>query len=76
VNVPRRKDAAKRFKELADLAEEALDLEADGQMAQAQRNWSKVLPDAIDPPDDEDLKAELAAGLRKGNERVRQGAGA
>jgi hypothetical protein len=75
VNVPRRKDAAKRFKDLADLAKEALDLEADGQRAQAQRNWSKVLPDAIDPPDDGDLKAELAAGLRKSNERVRQGAG-
>lgn len=75
VNVPRRKDAAKRFKELADLAEEALDLDADGETAEAQRNWSKVLPDAIDPPDDEDLRPELAVGLRKGNERVRQGVG-
>jgi hypothetical protein len=75
VNLSRRKDASKRFKTLADLAEEALELDADGQTAQAQRNWSKVLPDAIDPPHEEDLKAELAAELRKGNERVRQGAG-
>ena len=75
VNVSRRKDAAKRFKDMAKLAEEALELDADGQTAQAQRNWSKVLPDAIDPPENEDLKAEFAAGLRKGNERVRQGAG-
>lgn len=75
VNVTRRKDAAKRFKDMAKLAEEALELEADGQTAQAQRNWSKVLPDAIDSPENEDLKAEFAAELRKGNERVRQGAG-
>ena len=75
MNVPRRKDAAKRFKEMAQLAEEALMLDADGQTAQAQRNWSKVLPGAVDPPKEEDLKAELAAGLRKGNEWVSQGTG-
>ena len=75
VNVPRRKDAAKRFKEMALLAEEALTLDADGQTAQAQRNWSKVLPGAVDPPKEEDLKAELAAGLRKGNEWISQGIG-
>ena len=75
VNIPRRKDAAKKFKYLAELAEQALELDADGQTAQAQRNWSKVLPGAIDPPDDQDLRSELAAELRKGNERVRQGAG-
>ena len=75
LNISRRKDAAKRFKALAELAEEALELDAEGQMAQAQRNWSKVLTDAIDSPSDEDLKTELAAGLRNGNERVRQGAG-
>lgn len=75
VNVPRRKDAAKKFKYLAELAEQALELDADGQTAQAQRNWSKVLPGAIDPPDDQHLRSELAAELRKGNERVRQGAG-
>lgn len=75
VNVPRRKDAAKRFKYLAELAEQALELDADGQTAQAQRNWSKVLPGAIDPPDDQDLRSELATELRKGNGRVRQGAG-
>ena len=75
VNVPRRKDAAKKFKYLAELAEQALELDADGQTAQAQRNWSKVLPGAIDPPDDQDLRSELAAELRKSNERARQGAG-
>lgn len=75
VNVSRRKDAAKKFKGLAELAEQALDLDADGQTAQAQRNWSKVLPGAIDPPEEGDLKSELAAELRKGNERVRQAAG-
>jgi hypothetical protein len=41
VNVSRRKDAAKRFQDMAKLAEEALKLDADGQTAQAQRNWSK-----------------------------------
>lgn len=75
VNVSRRKDAANKFKDLAELAEQALDLDADGQTAQAQRNWSQVLPGAIDPPEEEDLKSELAAELRKGNERVRQAAG-
>jgi hypothetical protein len=75
LNVSRHKDAAKRFKEMAELAEEALELDADGQTAQAQRNWSKVLPDAIDPPNDENLRAELAAGHRDGNQRVRRGVG-
>jgi hypothetical protein len=75
LNVSRHKDAAKRFKEMAELAEEALELDADGQAAQAQRNWSKVLPDAIDPPNDENLRAELAAGHRDGNQRVRRGVG-
>ena len=75
LNVPRRKDAAKRFKVMAQLAEEALMLDGDGQTAQAQRNWSKVLPGAVDPPKEVDLKAELAAGLRKGNEWVSQGTG-
>lgn len=75
VNVSRRKEAANRFKKLAELAEEALELEAEGQTAQAQRNWSKVLPGAIDPPDDKDLNAELAEGLRKDNSWVPQGMG-
>ena len=70
-----RRDAARTFKELAELAEEALKLETEGQTAQAQRNWSKVLPEAIDPPNDEDLRAELVAGHRDGNERVRRGVG-
>src|SRR5215203_6215257 len=74
-NVTRRKDVVKRFKEMAELAEEALKLDVEGQTAQAQRNWSKVLPDAIDPPNDEDLRAELVAGHRHGNERVRRGVG-
>jgi hypothetical protein len=75
VNVSRRKDAATRFKEMAELAEEALELDAEGQTAQAQRNWSKVLPEAIDPPNDNDLRLELVAGHRGGNERVRRGVG-
>ncbi len=75
VNVSRRKDAAKKFKDMADLAEKALELDADGQTAQAQRNWSKVLPGAIDPPKDDDLEAEIAAGARKGNEWISWGAG-
>lgn len=75
VNVSRRKEASDKFKKLAELAEEALELEAEGQTAQAQRNWSKVLPGAIDPPDDKDLKAELAEGLRKDNSWVPQGVG-
>lgn len=70
-----RREAAKKFKELAELAEEALELDAEGQTAQAQRNWSKVLPDAIDPPNEEDLRSELVAGHRDGNERVRRGVG-
>jgi hypothetical protein len=70
-----RKDAAKKFKELAELAEEALELDADGQTAQAQRNWSRALPEAIDPPNDEYLRSELVAGHRKGNTRVRRGVG-
>lgn len=75
VNVSRRKDAAKKFKDLAELAEQALEFDADGQTAQAQRNWSKVLPSAIDPPKDEDLEAEFAAGARKGNGWMYRGAG-
>jgi len=75
VNVSRRKDAAKKFKGLAKLAEQALEFDADGQTAQAQRNWSKVLPGAIDPPKDEDLEAELASGARKGNGWMYPGAG-
>lgn len=75
VNVSRRRDAAKKFKDMAELAEQALELESDGQPAQAQRNCSKVLPGAIDPPDDQDLKNELAAGLREDNKRVRQAKG-
>ena len=75
VNVSRRKDAAKKFKGLAELAEQALEFDAEGQTAQAQRNWSKVLPGAIDPPKDEDLEAELAAGVRKGNGWMYSGAG-
>ncbi len=75
VNVPRRKDAAKKFKGLAELAEQALELDADGQTAQAQRNWSKILPGAIDPPRSEDLEAEIAAGARKGNGWMYRGAG-
>jgi hypothetical protein len=74
-NVPRRKDAAKKFKYLAELAEEALQFDADGQAAHAQRNWSKVLPGAIDPPKDGNLEAEIAAGARKGNRWVFRGAG-
>jgi hypothetical protein len=74
-NVPRRKDAAKKFKHLAELAEEALQFDADGREAHAQRNWSKVLPGAIDPPKDEDLEAELADGARKGNGWIYPGAG-
>ena len=53
------KDAAKKFKGLAELAEQALEFDADGQLAQAQRNWSKVLPGAVDPPKNEDLEAEI-----------------
>jgi hypothetical protein len=75
VNVPRRKDAAKKFKGLAKLAEQALEFDADGQTAQAQRNWSKVLPGAIDPPKDEDLEAEFVAAARKGNGWMYKGAG-
>lgn len=75
VNVVRRKEAADRFKKLAELAEEALELETEGQTAQAQRNWSKVLPGAIDPPNGKDLNAELAEGLRKDNSWVPQGVG-
>ncbi len=75
VNVSRRKDAAKKFKGLAELSEQALEFDADGHTAQAQRNWSKVLPGAIDPPKDEDLEAEIAAGARKGNGWVYRGAG-
>jgi hypothetical protein len=75
LNVSRQKDAAKRFKELAELAEEALELDAEGQTAQAQRNWSKVLPHAIDTPNEEDLRSELVTGHRDGNERVRRGVG-
>lgn len=75
VKVSRRKDAAKKFKTLAKLAEEALEFDANGQPAQAQRNWSKVLPGAIDPPKDEDLEAEFAVGARKGNGWVYPGAG-
>lgn len=56
VNVSRRKDAAKKFKDMAELAEQALELESEGQTAQAQRNWAKVLPGAIDPPHERDLK--------------------
>jgi hypothetical protein len=41
VNVSRRKDAARRFKEMAQLAEEALELDAHGQTAQAQGNWAR-----------------------------------
>jgi hypothetical protein len=70
-----RRGAAKTFRELAELAEEALELDADGQTAQAQRNWSKVLPEAIDPPRGEDLRSELVAGHREGNARVRRGVG-
>jgi hypothetical protein len=33
------------------------------------------LPEAIDPPDDEDLRFELVAGHRKGNAGVRRGVG-
>ncbi len=75
VNGPRRKDAAKKFKHLAELAEEALQFEANGQEAQAQRNWSKVLPGAIDPPKNEDLEAEFAAAARKDNGWMYRGAG-
>ncbi|MGB3633335.1 MAG: nucleotidyltransferase [Rubrobacteraceae bacterium] len=75
VNVPRRKDAAKKFKGLAELAEQALEFDAEGQLAQAQRNWSKVLPGAIDPPKNEDLEAEIAAGARKDNGWMYRGAG-
>jgi len=75
VNVSRRKDAARKFKDLAELAEQALKFDADGQTAQAQRNWSKVLPGAIDSPKDEDLEAEIAAGARKGNQWLFRGAG-
>ena len=75
VNTSRRKDAAKKFRGLAELAEQALEFDADGQTAQAQRNWSKVLPGAVDPPKDEDLEAEIAAGARKGNGWVYRGAG-
>lgn len=75
INVSDRKDAAKSFKKMAELAEEALELDADGQTAQAQRNWSQVLPDAIDPPNNEDLKAEYVSALDKGNKRMRKGAG-
>ncbi len=67
--------AAATYRKLAELAEEALRLAEDGQLAQAQRNWSKVLPGAVDPPGDRLLRAEIATGLRVGNERVRQGAG-
>lgn len=73
VNTSRRKEAADRLEKLARLAEEAVQLEADGQDAQAQKAWSQLLPDAVDPPDDEDLKAEYAKGLGKSNGRVRQG---
>ncbi|QIN84503.1 hypothetical protein GBA63_19030 [Rubrobacter tropicus] len=75
MNVPRRKDAARKFKGLAELAEQALEFDADGQTAQAQRNWSKVLPVAVNPPKGEDLEAEIAAGARKGNGWVYRGAG-
>jgi hypothetical protein len=75
VKAPYRKDAAKKFRGLAELAEQALELDADGQTAQAQRNWSKVLPGAVDPPKDEDLESEIAAGARKGNGWMYRGAG-
>lgn len=74
VNTPRRKDAADRFKKLAELAEEAVALEADGEIAQAQKAWSQVLPDAVDPPDDEDLKSRYVKALNHSNGRVRQAA--
>lgn len=73
VNTSRRKEAADKLAKLAGLAEEAVQLEADGQSAQAQKAWSQLLPDAVDPPDDEDLKAEYAQGLGRDNGRVRQG---
>jgi len=72
VNTSRRKDAADKFKELAELAEEAVALEADGKTAQAQKAWSQLLPGAVDPPHDEDLKADFAKALAEGNGRVRQ----
>jgi hypothetical protein len=34
-----------------------------------------VLPDAIDPPSDEDLKAEYVKALDEGNKRMRKGTG-
>ena len=73
VNTSRRKEVADKLEKLASLAEEAVRLEADGQDAQAQKAWSQLLPDAVDPPDHEDLKAEYAKGLGEGNGRVRQG---
>ncbi len=73
VNTSKRKEAADKLKELAEIAEEAVALEADGQTAQAQKAWSQVLPGAVDPPDDEDLKAEYVPVLDKSNGRVRQG---
>jgi hypothetical protein len=72
VNTSKRREAADEFKKLAALAEEAVQLEADGQTAQAQKAWSQVLPEAVDPPDDEDLKAEYAKAFAKGNGHVRQ----
>jgi hypothetical protein len=72
VNTPRRKDAADKFKKLAELSEEAVALEDDGETTQAQKAWSQVLPDAVDPPNDEDLKARYAKALGEGNGRVRQ----
>jgi hypothetical protein len=72
VNTPRRKDAADKFKKLAELSEEAVALEDDGETTQAQKAWSQVLPDAVDPPNDEDLKARYTKALSEGNGRVRQ----
>lgn len=74
IGVKKRKEAAETFKKLAEIAEEAVALEADGEMAQAQKAWSQVLPGAVDPPDDEDLKTVYVPALDKGNGHVRRGA--
>lgn len=74
VNTSKRKEAADKFKKLAEIAEEAVALEAEGETVQAQKAWSQVLPGTVDPPDAEDLKAVYASALDKGNGHMRRGA--
>ena len=74
VTTKKRKEAADQFKKLAEIAEEAVALEAEGVTAQAQKAWSQVPPGAVDPPDDEDLKAVYVPAMGKGNGHVRRGA--